>query len=120
MSSIAKKIQEQQYEDQKQQQQQAHQTVVIRKAKISIGEVFLLCALAIMVAFMGVKIVSNQAAIYETNKEIQLVESEIAEQGKVNDDLKVQVAELSTYERIWEKAAALGFKLNKNNVKGVQ
>ncbi|AOH54192.1 cell division protein FtsL [Peribacillus muralis] len=120
MSSIAKKIQEQQYEDQKQHQQQAHQTVVIRKAKISIGEVFLLCALAIMVAYMGVKIVSNQAAIYETNKEIQLVESKIAEQGKVNDDLKVQVAELSTYERIWEKAAALGFKLNKNNVKGVQ
>ncbi|MGE7760761.1 cell division protein FtsL [Peribacillus sp. NPDC097895] len=118
MSSIAKKIQEQQYEDQ--QQQQTHQTVVIRKAKISIGEVFLLCALAIMVAFMGVKIVSNQAAIYETNKEIQQVEKSIDEQSKVNDDLKVQVAELSTYERIWKKAAALGFKLNKNNVKGVQ
>ncbi|PJN87052.1 cell division protein FtsL [Bacillus sp. mrc49] len=117
MSSIAKKMQEQQYEDQHQQQTQ---TVVIRKAKISIGEVFLLCALAIMVAFMGVKIVSNQASIYETNKEIQLVESKIDEQGKVNDDLKVQVAELSTYERIWKKAAALGFKLNKNNVKGVQ
>ncbi|CAH0218151.1 Cell division protein FtsL [Peribacillus sp. Bi96] len=118
MSSIAKKIQEQQYEDQ--QQQQTHQTVVIRKAKISIGEVFLLCALAIMVAFMGVKIVSDQATIYETNKEIQQVEKSIDEQSKVNDDLKVQVAELSTYERIWEKAAALGFKLNKNNVKGVQ
>ncbi|MDF1998591.1 cell division protein FtsL [Peribacillus frigoritolerans] len=118
MSSIAKKVQEQQYEDQ--QQQQTQQTVVIRKAKISIGEVFLLCALAIMVTFMGVKIVSNQAAIYETNKEIQLVETSIEKQGKVNDDLEVQVAELSTYERIWKKAAALGFKLNENNVKGVQ
>ncbi|MDQ7861313.1 cell division protein FtsL [Peribacillus frigoritolerans] len=104
MSSIAKKVQEQQYEDQ--QRQQTQQTVVIRKAKISIGEVFLLCALAIMVTFMGVKIVSNQAAIYETNKEIQLVETSIEEQGKVNDDLKVQVAELSTYERIWKKSCS--------------
>ncbi|MED3691689.1 cell division protein FtsL [Peribacillus butanolivorans] len=118
MSSIAKKIQEQQYEDQ--QQQQAHQTVVIRKAKISIGEVILLCALAIMVTFLGVKIVSNQAAIYETNKEIQQVEVSIDKQSKVNEDLKVQVDELSTYERIWKKAEELGFKLNKNNVKGVQ
>ena len=108
MSSIAKKIQEQQYEDQ---QQQPHQTVVIRKAKISIGEVVLLCALAIMVTFVGVKIVSNQAAIYETNKEIQQVEASIEEQGKVNEDLKVQVDELSTYERIWKKAEELGLQV---------
>jgi cell division protein FtsL len=117
MSAIAKKTEEQQYEGL---QQQSHQTVVVRKTKISIGEVFLLCALALMVTFAGVKIVSNQAAVYKTNKEIQQVEASIEEQGKLNDDLKVQVAELSTYERIWKKAAALGLKLNENNVKVVQ
>lgn len=117
MSAVAKKIQEQQYADQ---QQQSQQTVVIRKTKISIGEVFLLCVLAIMIAFAGVKIVSNQAAIYETNKEIQKVEVSIEEQGKINDDLKVQVDELSTYERIWGIASKLGFGLDDNNVKVVQ
>lgn len=42
MSAIAKKVQEQQYQEQ---QQQSQQTVVIRKAKISIGEVVLLLSL---------------------------------------------------------------------------
>ena len=117
MSAIAKKIQEKQYEDQ---QQQSQQTVVIRKAKISIGEVLLLCAIAIVITFAGVKIVSNQAAIYETNKEIQQVEATIEEQGKSNDDLMVQVDELSRYERIWAIASKLGLGLDDNNVKVVQ
>ncbi|MGE7779237.1 cell division protein FtsL [Peribacillus sp. NPDC097264] len=117
MSAIAKKIQEKQYEDQ---QQQSQQTVVIRKAKISIGEVLLLCTIAIMITFACVKIVSNQAAIYETNKEIQQVEATIEEQGKLNDDLMVQVDELSRYERIWAIAAKLGLGLDDNNVKVVQ
>lgn len=117
MSAIAKKVQEQQYEEQ---QQLSQQTVVIRKAKISIGEVVLLCAIAIMITFACVKIVSNQAAIYETNKEIQQVEATIEEQGKLNDDLKVQVDELSRYERIWDIAAKMGLGLDDNNVKVVQ
>ena len=115
MSAI-KKIQGQQTIE----KQQTQQTVVIKKARLSIGEVLLLCALALMVTFASVKIVSNQAAIYETNKEIQKVEASIDEQGKINDDLKVQVAELSTYERIWAKAQELGLKLNEKNVKVVQ
>jgi cell division protein FtsL len=90
MISFAKKIQEQQYE----QPQQTVQTVVIRKTKISIGELFLLCALAMTIAFVGVKIVSNQAAIYKVNKGIQQAEASIQEQTKVNEDLKVQVKKL--------------------------
>ena len=42
------------------------------------------------------------------------------EQQKVNSDLEVQVSELSTYERIWEKAKQLGLTLNEDNVKGVE
>ncbi|SFC05107.1 cell division protein FtsL [Bacillus sp. OV322] len=118
MSSIAKKIQEQNYEQQ--QQQPVSQVVAVRKAKISFGEVILLCALGLMIAFAGVKIITNQSAIYQTNKDIQQAEAKIDEQVKTNNDLKVQVGELSTYERIWKKAAELGLKLNEKNVKVVQ
>ena len=60
MISFAKKIQEQQYE----QPQQTVQTVVIRKVKISIGELVLLCALACILSIVSIKIISNQSNIY--------------------------------------------------------
>lgn len=116
MNSIAKKIQEQQQSE----PQKSVKTVIVHKGKISFGEVVLLCVLAIAIAFAGVKIVSNQSAIYETNKSIQQAEAKIDEQVKVNNDLKVEISELSTYERIWKKAAELGLMLNENNVKVVQ
>lgn len=116
MIAFAKKIQEQPYE----QPQQTVQTVVIRKTKISIGELFLLCALAVMIALAGIKIISNQAAIYKVNKEIQQAEASVQEQRKVNEDLKIQVKELSEYDRLWDKAEKLGLKRIANNVKVVQ
>ena len=39
---------------------------------------------------------------------------------KKNNDLNVQVSELSSYERIWAKASELGLTLVDNNVKVVQ
>lgn len=116
MISFAKKIQEQQYE----QTQQTVKTVVVRKTKISIGELVLLCALALMISLVGIKVISNQAAIYQVNKEIQQAEVIIQEQSKVNEDLKVQVKELTEYERLWKKAEEFGLKRNENNVKVVQ
>lgn len=116
MISIANKIQEQPYE----QPQQTVQTVVRRKSKISIGELFLLCGLAIMISIVGVKVISNQAAIYKTNNQIQQAEASIQDQTKVNEDLQVQVKELSQYDRLWTKAEKLGLKRNENNVKVVQ
>lgn len=116
MISFAKKNQEQQYE----QPQQTVQTVVVRKIKISIGEMLLLCALAFIVTIVGVKIISNQAAIYQVNHQIQQADASIQKQTKVNEDLKVQVKELSEYERLWKKAEEFGFTRNENNVKVVQ
>ena len=116
MISFAKKIQEQQYVE----PQQTVKTVVVRKIKISIGELILLCALALMISLVGVKVISNQAAIYQVNKQIQQAEASIQNQSKVNEDLKVQVKELSEYERLWKKAEEFGFKRNQNNVKVVQ
>lgn len=116
MISFAKKIQEQPSE----QPQQTVQTVVVRKTKISIGELVLLCALALMISVVGVKIITNQAAIYQVNKQIQQADASIQEQKKVNEDLTVQVKELSEYERLWKKAEEFGFTRNENNVKVVQ
>lgn len=116
MNSFAKKIQEQQYV----QPQQTVKTVVVRKTKISIGELCLLCALAVMFSLVCVKVISNQASIYQVNKQIQQAEGSIQEQTKVNEDLKVQVKELSEYDRLWKKAEKFGLKRNENNVKVVQ
>lgn len=116
MDSFARKIQEQQREH----NQQTVRTVIVRKPKLAIGEVALICGLALIVAFIGAKIISNQASIYEVNKEIQLAEASVQEQVKVNEGLKVQIKELSSPDRILKKAAELGLMLNEKNVKGVQ
>jgi cell division protein FtsL len=116
MISFAKKTQEQQFE----QPQQTVQTVVKRKVKISIGELVLICALACILSIVSIKIISNQSDIYKVNKQIQQAEASIQEQAKVNEDLKVQVKELSEYERLWKKAEEFGLKRNENNVKVVQ
>lgn len=116
MISFAKKIQEQPFEQPK----QTVQTLVVRKTKISIGELILLCALGFMIAIVGVKVISNQATIYKVNKQIQQADASIQEQKKVNEDLKVQKKELSEYDRLWKKAEKFGLKRNENNVKVVQ
>ncbi|WP_108669791.1 cell division protein FtsL [Peribacillus acanthi] len=118
MSNLARKMHEQRSFEQ--QPETSVQTVVIHKARITIGEKILMIAFAIVLTVLAANIVSNQYAIYEANKEIQVVESTISDQIKVNNDLKVEVSELSTYERIWQKASELGLKLNENNVKVVQ
>ena len=73
-----------------------------------------------MLLIGAVKIISNSFVVYEISIEIQKTETKIENQLKVNSDLHVQVEELSTYDRIWEKAKQLGLTLNQNNVKTVQ
>lgn len=89
-------------------------------ARISPGEKALFILFVLFVAFMAVKIISVQASIYEVNKDIQDVRASVQEQTKLNDDLSMQVAELSKYERVWKKAQDLGLNLNENNVKVVE
>jgi cell division protein FtsL len=47
------------------------------------------------------------------------MESKVSEQQKVNSDLRVQVSELSAYDRIYKKASEMGLIKNENNVKVV-
>lgn len=107
-------------EKQNHQPQTTVQTVVVHKAKVTLGEKILLIAFALFLVVMSVKIISNQFAIYTLNKDIQTKEEAVTEQVKVNNDLNVEVSELSRYERIWEKASQLGLTLDENNVKVVE
>jgi len=86
---------------------------------ITAREKFLYIAFVIVVATLSVFVLHKQSSIQKTTIEIQKIEREIAEIEKENADLKVQVSELSTYERIWEKANSLGLTLKEDNVKVV-
>lgn len=122
MSNLARKLQQNQSYVQQNETALAPKKAEKKNRKLifSPGEKVLGLVFAGVLCLGGVNMVSNQAAIYELNKEIQDTKVTIQEQKKVNGDLEMQVSELSTYERIWEKAKALGLKLNENNVKAVQ
>lgn len=91
-----------------------------RTSVITPGEKILLAAFAIMFCFFAVKIVSNEASIYQVNRELQVAEGVIDKQEKANTDLKIQVSELSAYDRILDKAKELGLNLKDKNVKVVE
>lgn len=90
-----------------------------KKPFITAKEKLCYIAFVAVVVVLAVSILHKQSTIQQTTMEIQEIESQISEIEKQNVGLKVQVSELSTYERIWEKAKALGLTLNENNVKVV-
>ncbi|MGM9951493.1 MAG: cell division protein FtsL [Lysinibacillus sp.] len=95
------------------QKKAGRQSLITRKEKI------LYITFIIAVALFVVSLLHTQGQIQTTTMEIQKIESEVEVVAKQNEDLKVQVSELSTYERIWEKAKELGLTLNEKNVKVV-
>lgn len=116
MSNLARKIQQ----EQQQRMVQAPKKEKKVKVGISPGEKIIGIIFCAALSFGAVQIVANQATIYELNKENQETSSLIQSQIKTNNDLSMQVEELSNYERIWTKARELGLKLNENNVKVVR
>ncbi|AWE06577.1 cell division protein FtsL [Lysinibacillus sp. 2017] len=91
-----------------------------RKPRLfSVREQFLFIIFAIVVASFAVSILHTQGDIQSKSMEIQKIEREITEANNNNVDLKVRVSELSTHERIWEKAKELGLTQNEKNVKVV-
>ncbi|MGM0844501.1 MAG: cell division protein FtsL [Bacillota bacterium] len=118
MSNLARKYREQTVQHPQRQQE----TVPVREDRqlITPGEKILIALIGVVFCFMAVNIISTQSAIYKANQEIQVVQSQIDTQEKANNDLKLQVSELSTYERILEKAKELGLDLKEKNVKVVQ
>ncbi|WP_227395610.1 cell division protein FtsL [Jeotgalibacillus aurantiacus] len=105
-----------------------HQTGQVKKVKITrkrssaftLGEKMIAVIFAAFVCIASLQIITVQAEIYSTNKDIQDLESTIVAQENVNNDLTIQVSQMSTYERVWEKAKELGLTLNESSVKVVQ
>lgn len=95
-------------------------TIKPNRKIITKGEKVLIALFVSVVALFSVMILQTQASIYAANQDIRSVEQQIDETKKQNTDLSIQVSELSKYERVWEKAKALGLKLNEQNVKVVQ
>lgn len=116
MSSLARKFQQQQQEERTVQEQSIVKT---KKHWLTPGEKIIGVVFTGLVCFGAVHLISNQAEIYQVNKEIQEVQTSVNELEKINSDLQVQVSELSTYERILEKATQMGLVKNENNVKVV-
>ncbi|MGM7720267.1 cell division protein FtsL [uncultured Metabacillus sp.] len=119
MSNLAMKL-EQQRQEQQQQQRVQEPIIIKRRASVTPGEKFLIALFIGLLVFGAVTIITKSYTVYQTNIEIQKTEAKIEKQTKLNSDLHVQVEELSTYERIWEKAKELGLTLDQNNVKSVQ
>ena len=104
------------------QQQEQSQPVIRKKPKLklfSAQEKFLFVVFTVIVASFAVSILHTQGEIQTLSMEIQSIERDIAEINDNNTDLKVQVSERSTHQRIWEKAKELGLTLNEKNVKVV-
>ncbi|MCM3587088.1 cell division protein FtsL [Mesobacillus maritimus] len=121
MSNLAKKIQQEEQQNLQQQTTITPKPVAPKKHTwLSPGEKALMFAFGVLFCIGAAFIISKQSDIYHVNKEIQLVESSIQDQQKVNGDLEMQIDELSRYERIKEQAEKLGLTLNENNVKVVQ
>jgi cell division protein FtsL len=117
LSNLARKVLEQQQTEQK---VQIKREVKIKKSWLTPGEKIIGVVFAGMVCFGSIHLISNQSKLYEANKDLQIVQDKINEQEKVNEDLKVQVSELSSYDRIFAKAKELGLIKDENNVKVVQ
>jgi cell division protein FtsL len=107
-------------------QEQQQQTVRAPKKKhshkrgFSPGEKILGFMFGALVCIGSTQIISNQADIYQVNKDIQLAQTEMQTQQKSISDLSIQVSELNQYDRIKEKARELGLQLNEKNIKVVQ
>ncbi|MGX9133571.1 cell division protein FtsL [Rummeliibacillus sp. JY-2-4R] len=89
------------------------------KSRITKLEKMIMIVMVATIALIAVANLNTQSTINNTSVEIQNTEMNIDEAKKQNSELSMEVSELSTYDRIWKKAKALGLKLNENNVKVV-
>lgn len=121
MDNLAMKLEQQRQEQHQQQKMPVQEPIIIkRRASITLGEKILNVLLISLLVVGAVNIISKSYSVYHANIKIQKTEAKIEEQIKLNSDLHVQVEELSTYDRIWDKAKELGLTLDQNNVKSVK
>ncbi|MFD3448038.1 cell division protein FtsL [Microbacteriaceae bacterium 4G12] len=119
MSNLAVKYKKQQSQAQVPNQQPKQELQPLKKSKITVLEKTVYIAFIGFLLYAAVTFISNKVSLYEVNTQASKLHNTIEEQKKVNNDLKAQVDALSRYERIAEKAKAMGLQLNENNVKGL-
>lgn len=115
MSNLARKLNPKQVTDS--QLRPSNKKKLKKISRITPFEKLLYVTFIFACFFIGTKIVKTQAAIFDTNIKIQELKNEVAKKKQHNSELKMKIDELSTYERIWEKAKELGLNLDSNNVK---
>ncbi|RBW70218.1 cell division protein FtsL [Bacillus taeanensis] len=95
--------------------------VIIQTGRITKGEKLLWFGMFIGVLAAAIIMVSNYAAIYNVNHGLVQLENTVENQSKINNDLRLQVAELQAPERIREIAEEqLGMTINEKSIKVIQ
>ncbi|MEW9501398.1 cell division protein FtsL [Jeotgalibacillus marinus] len=90
-----------------------------QSSRFTLGEKILAIGFIAFILFASVQVIYTQAEIYQTNKDIQALESKIVDQQNINKDHSTQISQKTTPERVLEKAKELGLTLDENKVKGV-
>ncbi len=90
-----------------------------KRRRITKGEKLFYILFAMGLIFFSIQIISNQASIYQINKEIQNLETELNDQVRVVQELEAQVQDLSKYDRLTEEAKKLGLTNKRENIKVV-
>lgn len=101
-------------------EQPKKQPKIKRSRKVfSVGEKFLFVLFTTILVLFASAILHTEGQLNEVNREVQALSANLDEQTKKNIELSIQEKELSTYEKVWEKAKELGLNLNEKNVKVV-
>ena len=96
-----------------------HQALPSKRRFLTKEERVIYLSLIVVAAIMCVMALHRQGEIQTATIDIQKVENSISVVNQKNVDLKVQVSEKSTFERIMEKAKEQGLTPNEKNVKVV-
>lgn len=118
MDQAARHLQEKEQTVTRRRYQPEQETPVLPKRKVTKGEKMLWVLGGVMILFLSVFIISNQAHIFTTSRAIDNLENKVSDQTKINQQLQVEVTELNAPERIMAYAKKkLGLNLDIKNVK---
>lgn len=91
------------------------------KTNIKYSKDFLFCVIMIVISCMlALSTLIFRSTTYATHQTLTKQSIEIQQLKRDNNELSIQISELSSYDRITEKANELGLKLRQENVKVVK
>lgn len=116
MSNLAYRLEKKQQVDHRQIEHRPSVTVV-KKGGITKGEVILLTLLFVGIFTASIYAISNYAAIYNVNNDIQEIQAKIDGETRQIENLQLQATELKEPDRILNTAKKEGMVMNEENVK---